>query len=223
MTAPRVILQCVFLVMIGRVLSGTAGAQYGFVGCAAFATSSITIVGVCDVTVEDVLSGTYHQIQRGVLRPSTVYLCRVLPYIVDGVIASVLALALAGPILGMTRSALDLAPLLPLYLLTSVTSAMMGLAIAGLASIRSADVLLGNFATYIVLAAAGVVTPAPRSLAWLSAIGEILPLDHGLAAARASLAGRPWAGECVLECAVGFGWAALAISILQIRDGRARR
>jgi ABC-type polysaccharide/polyol phosphate export permease len=221
-TVPRVVLQVVFYTLLARTVLGAAGAAYAFVGCVAYAACMWTVVAVCDVPMNDSWSDSYYRLQTGVLGPATVYVCRALPYLVSGMVSSLLVLAIDGPVLGLTRQSLDLVPLLPLYALTAASSTALGLAVAALAVGRSADVLFGNLAAYLILALAGIVTPVPRAAHWLTYLADLLPVDHGVTAIRAVLADRPWTGEAALEALVGAAWLLCAVLVLRHRDRKTR-
>lgn len=218
-SAPRIVLQAVFYCLIGRLVGGAAGLDYALVGSAAFAASSRTVIAVCDVPMTDSWSDSYYRLQGGVLGPTAVYACRAVPYAVSGFAASLLVLLVTGPVVGAAGRSVALVPAVPLLLLTAVTSTAFGLAVAALALGRSADVLFGNVAAYLVLAVTGVVVPAGS---WLGYLGDVLPLDHGLAAVRALLGGRPWVGQAGLEAAVGCGWLLVSALVLAHRDRRVR-
>jgi ABC-type multidrug transport system permease subunit len=161
---------------------------------------------------------TYYRLQVSTIRPWAVYLCRTLPYTVSGILSSALVLAVGGPILGMTHESVSLFPLLPIYALTACTTTAFGLAVAALAVGQSADVLLGNLAAYFILAAAGVVVPVTSGVHWLADLGYLFPLQHGLAAIHAHMAGRPWGGQAALEVGIGACWTGIAVLILWARD-----
>jgi hypothetical protein len=218
-TAPRIVLQCIFFSLVGGVVGGDVGKQYAFVGSVAFAAMASTLASVCDVPMEDTWNDTYFRIQGGVVSAAATYVCRALPYAIEGIALSLVALCAGGPILGLGRVTLSLLPLFPLYALLIVTSLMAGVAVAALAVASNADVLLGNLSAYVVLAVTGMITPVTK---WLAPLGYLLPTQHGLAAVRAALAGRPWAGDALLELTVGACWLVLAVWLLARAERRAR-
>jgi ABC-2 type transporter len=221
--APRVILQCIFFTLAGRLVSGPSGAAYAFAGCVAYAACTRTIIYCCDVPMTDKWAQTYYRLQVGAVRPWAVYLCRALPYAVSGILSSALVLAVGGPILGLSHESVRLLPLLPVYALTACTTTAFGLAVAGLAVGRSADVLLGNLAAYFLLATAGVVAPVTAGTRWLADLGYLFPLQHGLIAIHAQLAGRPWGGQVALEAGLGACWTGIAVLVMRTRDAAAFR
>lgn len=221
--APRLVMQCIFLTLAGRVLSGRSGAIYAFTGSVAYAACSQTVIFVCDIPMTDIWCGTYFRLRIGAIRPAAIYLCRVPPYLASGFLFSLLVLTLVGPALGLTRTSLHLLPLLPVYAVIACSSAAFGLAIAALAAGGGHDVLLGNLATFAILGTAGVVTPYPPATHWLTRIGQFLPVSHGLAAIREHMAGHPSGGQAVLEALTGACWLVVSIIVLHIQDRRAAR
>jgi ABC-2 type transport system permease protein len=79
----------------------------------------------------------------------------------------------------------------------------------------------GGRTAYLILLTAGVFVP-PGRIPWVDALGQLMPLRHGLAAVRALLQGRPWQGELMLELVVGIGWAVAAWLIVRLQVRRAR-
>lgn len=222
-TVPRILLQCTFLTLIGRVVGGAPGERYAFIGCVGFAALTSTLVSICDCTVADTYYGTYYRMQRGQLHPALNYLCRIMPYAVEGTAMSLLALVVVGPVMGLGGLSWQLVPWLPVYLLVVATSTMAGLAVAGVAAAKNADILLGNLSAYIVLATAGVVVASPHSTRWITYIGDVVPLTHGLAAIRLALNGGSWQANVLLEAAVGLGWLAVGLLVIVRANAAARR
>ncbi|WP_280373472.1 ABC transporter permease [Nocardia abscessus] len=222
-TAPRILLMGVFYVMLGRLLGGDDGAEFALSGVVAFAASSITILGTCDVTLNDQWSGAYHRLQIGALSPGLVYLCRTLPHAAYGMAASIIVLCVDGPLLGLADRTVELLAVLPLYLVISVTSTMFGLAVAASAVGSQKEVLFGNLAIYLVLLGSAIVTPLGPGLSWIAAVGDFIPYTHGLAAVRSAVDGGPWIREILCEMAVGISWMVFALVLVHYRDRALRR
>jgi ABC-2 type transport system permease protein len=218
---PRAILQSLFFTLLGRVVGGAAGAQFAFVGSLAAILTLTSAVAIVDVPMNDKWSGTFHRIRSGVLPPMLVLMARSAPYPLVGIASCLCALVVVGPATGHARLVVPLLAWLPLYLLMSLTTAMAGIAAGALVVGRRADVVAGNLLAYLVLLAGGVFLP-PGRLAWVDAVGSVLPIRHGLAAVRTGLAGGAWLPEACWEAAVGAGWAVLAWSIIAVQVRRAR-
>lgn len=218
----RAVLQTAFLTLLGRYAGGEAGRDYAFVGAVAFATTTALIVRVTDVIVEDRWQGTLYRLRLGRLPLWRIALLRSTVYLVEAMFAAVTGALGAGlALLGPGPTARVLAGL-PFVAVMSISVLGVGLTVAAFAVGKSADVLLANGATYLVLVGAGVVVPVPDR-AWLDAIGGVLPLRHGLAALHAWLAGGPWLAALLWEVVVAIGWLAVAAAVLAVQSVRARR
>lgn len=220
---PRAVLQCLFFTMLGGVLGGAAGREYAFVGSLAGILPLAGTVGVSDVPAHDKWSATFYRIRTAsTMQPFLLYLLRCLPFPVQGFVTVLLSLVIVAPVIGLTGTAVDLVPLLPLYFLMAMSTTAAGMAGAAFAIGRRADVFMGNLLQYLILLAGGVFLP-PGRVAWVDAIGIVLPIRHGLAAVRAALAGEPWLRLVATEVAVGLGWLAATWLIVALLARRARR
>lgn len=206
---PRAILQCMFYVLLGQVLAGTEGREFMFVGGLAVIVMLFTITGVADVPMADKWFETYSRLRIGLLPVASVFLLRAVSWVVEAAIAVLLCLAIVGPLTGLHTLSLSLLPLLPLYGVMMVTSAVAGLAVVAPAVAKRADVFVGNAAAAILTIFSGALIP-PGLIGWIDTIGTVLPLRHGLMAVRAALAGDPWLGHLGWEVVVGIGWGVVA-------------
>lgn len=219
---PRVLLQSIFYTLLGRLAGGMAGAAYAFTGTIAFAAATSTVISVCDIPVTDQWEGTLYRLQAGTLSPGLVYLCRALPYAMTGFIGSLAVACIDAPILGLTSTMSSLPACLPLYGLTAITSTLFGLSLAAFAMGGNHDVLYGNLGSYILLATGGIIVPASRVPFWITDIGWMLPITHGLAAIRHVINGGPWLTEMALEAACGAAWLTITIAVVNMKDRHAR-
>jgi ABC-2 type transport system permease protein len=221
-TLPRVLLQCLFVILIGRIAGGSGGATYAFAGAVAYVLTSATIVNVADVLTTEKESGTWSRVRSGCLPASLVVFLRAWPHVAQAFAIAAVCIAVVGPVAGLAGFAWRLAPFLPVYALMAVTSTGLGVAGAALAVGKRANLVVGNALSYVVLLAGAVIVPTGR-LPWLDDLGSVLPIRHGLEAIRAALAGRPWGTPLLLEAAVGAGWFLLAVVLLRVQVWRARR
>jgi len=221
-TAPRLVLQTLFFTVLGSVVAGPGQRQFAFVGGLALALAGTNAVNVSNVPVTDKCYATFWRIRSGRVRPAVVFFARAAPYPLIGLGLLVLDAALVGPLVGLPGLTLRLAPLVGLYALISVTTTAAGLASASLSIGRHADILVTNLLAYLIILCSGGFLP-PGRVGWIDDLGKVLPVSHGLAAVRAALAGRPWAGQAGLEVLVGLGWMLLAAAAITAQASRARR
>jgi ABC-2 type transporter len=218
-TMPRAILQCVFFVLVARRAGLDGG--FAFIGALTSVITVSTVVQVCDVPMLDKFAATYPRLQRGVVPPWLTFVLRSLPMAAEALVAVALCLAIAGPALGQGGTSLRVLAACPLVLLIVLSSTAAGLTAATSAVGRRADVLVGNTFSYLILTVSGALVP-PARLGVFGPVGAMLPIRHGLAALRATIAGQPWHAQAMQEAAVGAGWLAVAILAYRRQSRRAR-
>ncbi|MCX5210103.1 ABC transporter permease [Kitasatospora sp. NBC_00240] len=219
---PRAVLQAVFYVLLARVTGGEQeSGQSAFVGISAYLMCLSSIIAAASSPALDRDEGTLYRVLTGAVPPFRFFVLKYLPYTGEAMLVSLAVLAVAGPVLGIGGTSVDLLANLGLYVLMAVTSTCLGIAVGVLAIMGRSEFLLGNASSYLVLVLSGAVVPADR-LGALGHLGTVLPLTHGIEALRLSLAGQPYAGAVAAEIAVGLGWLALAWS-LAVRWGRRAR
>jgi ABC-2 type transport system permease protein len=217
---PRAVLQCLFWVLIGRI-SG-AGAAFAFPGVVAWVLTNSTVISLSDVPMLDRRSGTYFRVRMADVSIFGLYAARSAPWVLDAGITCVLCVSIVGPVLGLGGLAVGLLLCFPLFLLVILTSSAAGLAVGSLGARFNSNVLLGNALCFLMLAAGSLVSVGSRIPA-LSAVGDVLPMTHGVAAIRDLGDGRPWLREAACEAAVGAGWALLAALSYTVQAWRIRR
>jgi hypothetical protein len=217
---PRAMLQTVFVVLLADLAGGRELERYAIVGATALTITLSTVVGIADVPSNDKSSGTFWRIRSGRLAPFTVFVLRSWPYPVIGFGTSLATLLVVAPL--DPRATIGQLPvLLPYFALLAMTTSATGLAGAAFAVGRRADVLVGNVLAYLTMLGSGAVIPPGRST-WVDVLGSFLPMRHGLAAVRASQAGRSSAGQLAVEVAVGVGWFVIAWALVTLQVRRAR-
>jgi ABC-type multidrug transport system permease subunit len=221
-TLPRGVLQILFFTTLAGVLAGPGHREYAFAGSLVLALSSTNVNGVVAVPVLDKQYATFARVRTGALSPTITQLARALPYPVMGWVLLLGQAAIAAPLLGMTDFALRLLPWVWVYALIALTLGVLGLAGATMTVGKRADVVAPNVLSYLVMLCSGAIVPAGR-VAWVDAIGQVLPARHGLDAVRAGMAGRPWLADVGLEVAAGVGFTVLAALSILVQARRASR
>ncbi|HET9895225.1 MAG TPA: ABC transporter permease [Streptosporangiaceae bacterium] len=221
-TGPRLILQTLFLTVLGGVLGGAQQRAFAFVGALAIALGSANVVYVSNIAVSEKQFATFWRVRSGRLSAPAQFFSRAAPYPFAGLIMVAVTAAIVGPVVGLGSVALRQLPLTGLYALISLSTTAAGLAGASVAIGRNADQLATNVITYLIILCSGGFLP-PGRIAWVTKLGSVLPVTHGLAAIRANLAHLPWAGQALEELAVCAGWAAIAAVAVTVQAWRARR
>jgi ABC-2 type transport system permease protein len=154
------------------------------------------------------------------------FMGRSLPVIASGLLVSAWGF-LMGRLLLDFDPALASVPALALITTVSVASCTaFGLTIGSI-GLRARDVFMSaNIAYYLMWLLCGVNIPLDALPGWLSQIGRLLPLTHGIAAAREVAAGDALgsvAGLVWTELGIGAAWATAAFALVRWFELEGRR
>lgn len=220
--AVRVVAQVSFLTLLARFAGGEEQMRYAFVGVCAHVAVLATLVKAPDVFVEEKWQGTLHRIRLGRFGLGLVLPVRSLMYGIEGLLSIVVALVVAGPLLGLWDLSVSLLARFWVFTPMVFSTLCFGIAIAALGAGKRADVLAVNTAAYVLMLTGDVVAPA-SDVPWLEALAWAMPLSRGNGAAREAVAGGEWLGGAVGEVLVGLMWLVVAVVVLALQERRARR
>jgi ABC-2 type transport system permease protein len=154
------------------------------------------------------------------------FLGRALPVIANGVVVSAFSLTVGGAILSIHVPASAVGPLALDMLVTAAACTGLGLINAGLGLRIRENAVLSNVIFGILLIFSGANVPLDALPGWMSAISKVLPLTHGLAAARDLANGASLgdvAGLIGTEALVGAGFGVAGYALLRVMEQLSRR
>jgi ABC-2 type transport system permease protein len=219
---PRAVLQVTFLGYLGYYAAGDEGREFAFVGACTQIMVLETVVRGPDVVVQERVLGTLHRLRLGVYPLPAIMCARWWIYICAGVGDAIVAIFLAGLLVGELELAPELLAALPLFLLVAITTSTIGLVVGAVSLTQRVDTLLANGGAYALMVFGGVVAPISAFGETGEVIARCLPLTNGLLAIRAAVAGESWLRDAALELGVGALWAVVAVALIQIQAHRAR-
>jgi len=118
-------------------------------------------------------------------------------------------------------------PALGLVVCVSVFSCTAFGLTLGSIGLRARDVfLIANLAYYMMWLFCGVNIPLSDLPGWMQQVGRMLPLTHGIAAAREIAAGTPLSdvsGLVWTELGIGVAYAFLAFALVRLFERQGRR
>jgi len=151
---------------------------------------------------------------------------RFLPFVFNGLLVSLYALAVGIVFLGVRLEPSGLA-VVGLALLTTVFSCTAIGALQGAISLRLRDGLFGaNLIMMGILLFCGVNIPISELPGWMQFVSQLLPFTHGLQAIRQAADGAGLAdvgGLILVELLIGCAYAVAAFGLFQMLERSARR
>lgn len=219
------IFQLLFFVYVGRSL-GIADDNFFIVGNAVLAASVAGIFGGTMAVANERRYGTLVNVLLSPRGRAVIFLGRGLPYVLNGILISVVVLLSATLLLDWRLPAGKAAALLLVLLIGSLSCTAFGL-VLGSIGLRLRDVfLIANVASAALLFLTGVNVPPSRLPGWVQAVGDWLPLSHAAAAARDLTTGSGIGQiypDLLLEVAVATGYTLLALGLMRLFEWEGRR
>ncbi len=217
--------QILFFAYLGRY-SGLENDSFFVVGNAVQASA---MSGVFAATMAIANERQYQTLSPLLATPANrfaVFMGRSLPVFASGLLVSAWGFFMGAVLLDFSPSLSSL-PALGLVVCVSVFSCTAFGLTLGSIGLRARDVFLtANLAYYLMWLFCGVNIPLSDLPGWMSQIGRLLPLTHGIAAARriaegdslSSVSGLVWT-----ELGIGIAYAALAFALVRLFEHQGRR
>ncbi len=148
---------------------------------------------------------------------------RAVPYVGNGLFTAVVVTTLAALMLRVSIRIADVPGLLLAALAAAASCTAFGLAL-GAIGMRVRDVWVISNTVWVSLWLVSGANVARSALPdWLEVVGGLLPISHGIDAARAIAGGSPAAGLIAREVALGAAWAAIATLLFRTFERSGRR
>jgi ABC-2 type transport system permease protein len=219
------IFQILFFAYLGR-FSGVRSDAFFVIGNGVQVCSMSCIYGATMAIANERWFGTLAPLLASPANRPAIFLGRAVPYIANGLFVSAFGLATGWAILRFPLAARDVPALALVLVVTVISCTGFGL-LLGSVGLRRRDVFFAaNLAYYVFLLFCGVNVPLESLPGWMEAIGRVLPLTHGIAAAREVAAGGSLgsvAGLVWTELAIGAAWAAAAYGLFRFFEAESRR
>jgi ABC-2 type transport system permease protein len=145
------------------------------------------------------------------------FLGRALPVIVNGFCVSVVSLLLGALVLRVTLAPGTWLPLLAVTAITSFSCTGLGLASAAIGLRVRETATLSNVVLGVLIVFCGVNVAVSVLPHWMQSVSLVLPMTHGIAAARDVAAGVAFTdvlGPLRDEIAIGVGYAVIGMLLL---------
>jgi ABC-2 type transport system permease protein len=155
------------------------------------------------------------------------FLGRALPNLANGVIVSTVGFIVGWLLLDFSLTASEVPVIALIVVVTSFSCTAFGTMI-GAFGLRGRDIFFfANLMVFVFLLFCGVNVPIDSLPEWMQQVSRILPLTHGIEAARDVAAGASLddvSGLVLTELGIGLCYASIAYSLLRLFefDGRRR-
>jgi ABC-2 type transport system permease protein len=154
------------------------------------------------------------------------FLGRAAPVVVNGAVVAVIALIGGALVLDVQLPPASLPGLVVAIVVTSFACTGIGLLNAALGLRWRETAVLSNFVLYFLLLFAGVNVPLDLLPGWLQSLAQVLPVTHGVEAAREIVAGASLgdvAGLLGAELLIGLVYTVVGLALLRRFEVVARR
>ena len=217
--------QILFFAYLGRY-SGLRDDTYFVVGNAVQVSA---MSGIYAMTLTITNERSYQTLLPILATPANrlaLFLGRALPVIANGLFVSVFGFTIGAIFLDFSLSANQLPSLAVVVVVTVFSCTGLGM-LLGSFGLRTRDVFFfSNLVYFLMLLVCGVNIPPETLPGWLEAVGNVVPLTHGIEAAREVVAGAALAdvgGLVLTEAAIGIVYTAVAFGLFRFFELSSRK
>jgi ABC-2 type transport system permease protein len=219
------VFQLLFFAYLGRT-TDVANDTYFVIGNALLAAALPGLLGMGGSIDGERSTKTLGMLLASPANRVALFLGRTLPAIANGFAVSVVCLVAGSLLLDVHVAAAAVPGLALIILVCAFSCSALGLC-TGALGLRVRHVVSFSWLFVpVLLLVSGANVPRARLPEWLQAVGSGLPLTHGIAAARALVAGQTLAENArpmLLELALGLAYAAAGILLLRLFELESRR
>jgi ABC-2 type transport system permease protein len=217
--------QILFFTYLGRY-AGSRGDDFFVVGNAVQVSAMAGIYGMVMGIANERQYGTLTPLLATPANRLAVFAGRALPNVVNGLVVSTFGFAISWLLLDFDPAAESLPSLALVVGITVVSCTALGMLIGSI-GLRARDVFFAaNLVYFLMLLFCGVNIDVDSLPGWMETIGRVLPLTHGIEAARKIVAGAALGdvgGLVVTEALIGVAYAVAAYGLFRFFEAESRR
>jgi ABC-2 type transport system permease protein len=217
--------QILFFTYLGR-FAGSQGDDFYIVGNG---IQVAAMAGIYGMTMGIANERQYQTLSPLLATPANrpaLFLGRALPFIANGLFVSTFGFAISWLLLDFSPDPADVPALAFVVLVTTCSCTALGMVIGSI-GLRARDVFFAaNLVYFLMLLVCGVNIAEDDLPGWMQAIGTVMPLTHGIEAAREVVAGEPPSdvvGLVAAEALIGIVYAAFAYGLFRLFESEGRR
>ena len=217
--------QILFFAYLGR-FARVASDEFFLIGNTFIAAATAGLFGMGHSVAGERRSQTLPAILASPASRLALFLGRALPSIVTGVGVAAISFALGALILGVGVGTREVAGLAMAVLASSFGCTALGLCIGAIGPRGRNVSLFADVVAGSMLLVAGANVPLQRLPGWIQAVSEVIPLTHGIEAAREIGRGAGIAAVADLlltEVAIGAAYLAVGLALVRLFEFEGRR
>ena len=219
------IFQLLFFAYVGRD-AGVGDDSFYLVGNAVELASIPCLFAMGNTIGNERFTQTLGLLLASPARRLPLFLGRALPVIVNGFCVSAVVLVVGALLLRVPIPVDAWVPLVAVLAVSSFACTGLGLTSAALALRVRETAVLSNIIMGFLIIFCGVNVAVSALPAWMQSVAQVLPLTHGIAAARELVGGASWASVTPLvrdEAMIGVVYAAIGMAMLLFFERESRR
>lgn len=219
------VFQILFFAYLGRY-AGAASDEFFLIGNTFIAAAVAGLFGMASSVAGERRSQTLANLLASPASRVAIFLGRGLPSIVTGFVVSAVSFALGALILGVDVTGTGLTGLALAILASSFACTGMGLCIGALGLRGRNTSLFADSVAGAMLLVAGANVPLDRLPGWIQALSSVIPVTHGIEAAREVAAGgtvRSIADLLLTEAGIGVVYVVVGLTMLRFFEYDGRR
>jgi ABC-2 type transport system permease protein len=218
--------QIIFFTYLGKYAETGRSADFFIVGNAVQVCSMSAVYGMTMAIANERQFGTLGPLLASPASRIAIFLGRGVPVLANGLLVSAFGFIVGAALLGF-RPGLGSLPALALVTVVTAASCTCFGMLLGSIGLRGKDFFfVANLAYYLLLLFCGINVPLSTLPEWMQAIGNCLPLTHGVAAARQVAAGGSLTSVATLtgtEAAIGVAYATAGFLMFRLLERSSRR
>jgi ABC-2 type transport system permease protein len=220
------VFQVLFFAAIGDA-AGVGDNAFYLVGNAVVAAAIPCLFATGNTIAGERWTQTLSLLLASPARRVPLFLGRAFPPIINGFAVALFTLAVGALLLRVSLNPVTFGSVAVVILACSYSCTGIGLVTAALALRVRETAVLSNIVLGILLVFCGVNVALAALPGWMVSVARVLPLTHGIEAARRLLTGEGWSGVVVreigIEVLIGTVFLGLGLAMLRWMEAESRR
>lgn len=217
--------ELLFFAFVGKD-AGVGSSVFFLMGACVLAAAIPALFAMGNTIADERRTQTLGLLLVSPARRLPLFLGRALPVILNGFLVSLVSLVLGALVLRVSLPPSTWLPLVAVIVVTAFSCTGLGLTGAAIGLRVRETATLSNVILGVLIVFGGAYAAVSALPSWMQEVSKVLPLSHGIAAAREIASGVPFADVLWLlrdEIVIGLSWAAIGMVLLLFFERESRR